>query len=90
MTKPSKTTVKVISPPEFAVGDIIASERYMGAITGAFFTEGAWHYNIGENADLEKDDERDGHRVGMKFIRRSDIKWRLVYLPDGPEWQEVK
>lgn len=76
---------KAFVTPEFIVGDVIASEVYMGKITGAFWAEGTWNYNLGENADLEKADGFEGHRVGMKYIKRGDIKW---HYKNG-DWKEV-
>ena len=72
------------SAPEFHPGTVIASDLYMGVITGAFWTS-TWNYIIGENADTQTDDKLDGYRVGSKFIKRGDIKW---VLREG-KWQKV-
>lgn len=80
------TLTRTISSPKYTIGSIVASEKYAGTIVGAFYADGGWNYNIGQNADLEQPDGIEGHRIGQKFIRESNIKWQQ----QGRGWQEVE
>lgn len=72
------------TPPEFVPGDVIASYLYMGTVQSAFW-DGTWCYGIGDNASVPKSDDLDGYRIGPKYIRREDIKWRRK----NSEWVAV-
>jgi hypothetical protein len=79
----SKTTIPE-SAPDFWPGDVVASYLYMGTVINAFW-DGTWNYSIGNNASTNGVDMNMGYKIGEKFIRRADIKWRL----EGEKWVEV-
>lgn len=77
-------------PPKFCLGQIIAGSKFAGEIQKAFYSDGEWNYGIGENASTEPTEEDNkvlGYRIGQKFIKESDVKWKQNTLI--MEWRKV-
>lgn len=84
---PNKDSAQ-ITKPKFCIGQIIAGSYFAGTVQAAFFADGEWNYNIGENADIQpttSEDKTLGHRYGPKYIRESDVKWKQLLM----EWEAV-
>lgn len=69
-------TAKKVPKPKFIIGNIIAGSLFAGTITNAFYADGEWNYGVGENASTAAEDRKDGYRIGPKYIKESDVKWR--------------
>jgi hypothetical protein len=81
------TSKEPVPKPKYLIGSIIAGNTFAGTVTNAFYAEGEWNYGVGENASTAKDDLNDGYRIGPKFIRESDVKWRQNTYRG--EWEAV-
>lgn len=60
--------------PKFNIDDKILSPKYMGKITGAFYTNDEWNYNIGFNTSIEPIEGKPGvYLSGWKYIIESEV-----------------
>lgn len=71
---------------KYKTGDIIASNKYMGEVKGAFLRDGSWNYIIGDNADIDDGDTDKGFKVGLKYINEKNVT--LLYYNGA--WRGVR